>query len=60
MNFKKKKGLQVSSNVAWPLKIKPTVKLAEKSKDDEVWEPDLGESVMGEEHFLAGALIIVT
>ena len=44
----------------WPLKIKPTIKLAVESKGDEDWEPDLGESVMGEEHSLAGALIIVT
>ena len=44
----------------WPLKIKPTIKLAVESKGDEDWEPDLGESVMGEEHSFAGALIIVT
>ena len=41
-------------------KIKPTVKLAVEAKGDEDWEPDLGESVMGEEHSLAGALRIVT
>ena len=41
-------------------KIKPTVKLTVESKGDEDWEPDLGKSLMGEEHSLAGALIIVT